>query len=126
MAVSANCDFFIPYHLFMRIHTLFIQGVNLYIYFSRNIISSLGLNILYYRGNTKKNASYKLKEATSVDFKHENNKFSAVENSEELAYLSYAENGDVLTVDHTEVSPKLEGQGIGKKLVSQVVEFARS
>ncbi|MBD8015198.1 GNAT family N-acetyltransferase [Planococcus wigleyi] len=61
-----------------------------------------------------------------MDFKHENNKFSAVENSEELAYLSYVENGDVLTVDHTEVSPKLEGQGIGKKLVSQVVEFARS
>ena len=61
-----------------------------------------------------------------MDFKHENNKFSVMENSEEMAYLSYVENGDVLTVDHTEVSPKLEGQGIGKKLVTQVVEFARS
>ena len=49
-----------------------------------------------------------------MDFKHENNKFAALENSEELAFLSYVENGDVLTVDHTEVSPQLEGQGIGK------------
>lgn len=61
-----------------------------------------------------------------MDYKHENNKFSALENSEELAYLSYIPNGDVLTVDHTEVSPQLEGQGIGKKLVTQVVEYARS
>ncbi len=61
-----------------------------------------------------------------MDFKHENNKFSALENSEELAFLSYIPHGDVLTVDHTEVSPKLEGQGIGKKLVAQVVDYARS
>lgn len=61
-----------------------------------------------------------------MDFKHENNKFSGLKNSEELAYLRYVENGNVLTIEHTEVSPKLEGQGIGKKLVAQAVEYARS
>ncbi len=61
-----------------------------------------------------------------MEFKHENNKFSALENSEEMAFLSYVPNGDILTVDHTEVSPQLEGQGIGKKLVAQVVEYARN
>ncbi|WP_081487835.1 GNAT family N-acetyltransferase [Planococcus antarcticus] len=74
----------------------------------------------------KKNEQHTKKEAIYVDFKHENNKFSALENSEEMAFLSYVSNGDVLTVDHTKVSPQLEGQGIGKKLVAQVVEYARS
>lgn len=60
-----------------------------------------------------------------MDLKHENNKFSFLENSEEMASLSYVPNGDVLTVDHTIVSPELEGQGIGKKLVAQVVQYAR-
>ncbi|ANU26581.1 GNAT family N-acetyltransferase [Planococcus versutus] len=61
-----------------------------------------------------------------MDFTHKDNKISVSENAEELAFLSYTSNDDVLTVDHTEVSSKLEGQGIGKKLVEQIVEYARS
>ncbi len=61
-----------------------------------------------------------------MEFTHKDNKISVLENAEELAFLSYTPNGDVLTVDHTEVSSKLEGQGIGKKLVEQIVEYARS
>ncbi|MGI2328695.1 GNAT family N-acetyltransferase [Planococcus sp. YIM B11945] len=61
-----------------------------------------------------------------MDISHENNKFFIQENSEELAALTYVPNGDVLTVDHTEVSPELEGQGIGKKLVAEIVQYARN
>lgn len=60
-----------------------------------------------------------------MDIKHENNRFYYEKDSEELAFLTYQPNGDVLTVDHTEVSPQLEGQGIGKKLVEHVVQYAR-
>lgn len=60
-----------------------------------------------------------------MDITHADNRFTVTEDSEELGYLSYVPNGSVLTVDHTEVSPKLEGQGIGKKLVERVVQYAR-
>ncbi|MGE6368148.1 GNAT family N-acetyltransferase [Planococcus kocurii] len=61
-----------------------------------------------------------------MDFIQENKKISAIENSEEIAFLSYTTKKEVLTIDHTEVSPQLEGQGIGQKLVAQIVEYARS
>lgn len=60
-----------------------------------------------------------------MEYKHENNRFTVMKDSEELGFISYIPNGDVLTVDHTEVSPKLEGQGVGKKLVERVVQYAR-
>ena len=60
-----------------------------------------------------------------MDIKHENNKISFLEDSEEMAFISYVPSGDILTVDHTVVSPQLEGQGIGKKLVAEVVQYAR-
>ncbi|MDN7228944.1 GNAT family N-acetyltransferase [Planococcus sp. N064] len=59
-----------------------------------------------------------------MDIKQDNNRFVVVKDSEELGFISYVPNGDVLTVDHTEVSPQLEGQGMGKKLVEQVVQYA--
>lgn len=61
-----------------------------------------------------------------MDFKHENNKFTAYDESEELGFLNYLPDGDVLTVEHTEVYSQAEGQGLGKKLVEQVVEYARN
>lgn len=60
-----------------------------------------------------------------MEFKHDNNRFTVLKESEELGFISYIPNGDILTVDHTEVSPKLEGQGVGKQLVEQVVQYAR-
>ncbi|HSI68270.1 MAG TPA: GNAT family N-acetyltransferase [Planococcus sp. (in: firmicutes)] len=60
-----------------------------------------------------------------MDFKHENNKITAYDESVELGHLSYMPDGEVLTVDHTEVSPQAEGQGLGKKLVEQIVQYAR-
>lgn len=60
-----------------------------------------------------------------MDIKHESNKFFVERESEELASLAYAPDSEVLTVVHTEVSPKLSGQGVGKKLVGEVVQYAR-
>lgn len=61
-----------------------------------------------------------------MNFQHEDNRIALVDGSEELGFISYMENGDVLTIDHTEVSPKLSGQGMGKQLVEKMVEHARS
>lgn len=52
--------------------------------------------------------------------------FSAIDNGEKLGYITYIPSGDTLTVTHTVVDEKAEGQGIGKQLVKQVVEFARN
>lgn len=61
-----------------------------------------------------------------MDIKQDNDRFVITDGSEELGFISYVPNGEVLTVDHTEVSPQLEGQGMGKKLVEQVVQYARN
>lgn len=60
-----------------------------------------------------------------MDVKHGNNKFYVEKDSEEMASLAYTPDGDILTVTHTEVSPELSGQGVGKQLVSEVVQYAR-
>lgn len=62
---------------------------------------------------------------THLEIKHSENKFTIVKDGEQLGLLSYTLGTEVLTVDHTEVSPKLEGQGMGKKLVEHVVKYAR-
>lgn len=41
----------------------------------------------------------------------------------ELTYFRSADN--TITVDHTEVDPKLQGQNIGRKLVEAAVNYAR-
>lgn len=61
-----------------------------------------------------------------MDIKHESNKFFVEQESEELASLAYTPDDEVLTVVHTEVSPELSGQGVGKKLVGEVVQYARA
>ncbi len=61
-----------------------------------------------------------------MDFQHQDNRITLLDGSDELGFVSYQENGDVLTIDHTEVAPELSGQGMGKKLVGQLVEHARN
>ena len=61
-----------------------------------------------------------------MDIKHDNNKFFVERESEEMASLAYTPDGDVLTVVHTEVSSDLSGQGVGKQLVGEVVQYARN
>lgn len=48
------------------------------------------------------------------------------ENGEWIAELTYFRSGsNQITVDHTEVDPKLRGQGVGEQLVKAAVEYAR-
>jgi uncharacterized protein len=43
-----------------------------------------------------------------------------------LAFVAYHRNGDVLTLDHAEVPPALEGQGVGSRLVEATLEDIRA
>jgi predicted GNAT family acetyltransferase len=53
--------------------------------------------------------------------------FIIKENGERLAEMTYSKAGDnLIIIDHTEVSDALRGQGAGKKLVAQAVEYARA
>ncbi len=55
-----------------------------------------------------------------------NGAFFIDEDGEWIAELTYVRSGaDTITVDHTEVDPKLKGQGVGQRLVESVVNFAR-
>ena len=48
------------------------------------------------------------------------------EDGEWIAELTYFKSGDnTITIDHTEVDPKLQGQNVGRELVRSAVEFAR-
>ena len=53
-------------------------------------------------------------------------RFYIEENGKRVAELDYTWRSDnVISIDHTEVDDKLEGQGVGKALVEHVVIFAR-
>jgi len=53
-------------------------------------------------------------------------KFFIEENGEIIAEMTYVFAGeDKFIIDHTEVFPAGEGKGLGKKLVSAAVDFAR-
>ena len=52
--------------------------------------------------------------------------FFIEENGEVVAEMTYVWSGeDKIIIDHTEVSEKLGGKGIGKQLVHRAVEMAR-
>lgn len=52
--------------------------------------------------------------------------FNAVENGKQIGEMTYSWVGeDRIAIDHTGVSPAYEGQGVGKKMVMEAVEFAR-
>jgi predicted GNAT family acetyltransferase len=46
-------------------------------------------------------------------------------NGEQLAEMVIAVDANNLTVYHTEVSPKLKGEGIGSKLLAAMVDYVR-
>lgn len=53
--------------------------------------------------------------------------FIATENSVEVGRIVYAMSGETkLVIEHTEVNPAHEGKGIGKQLVFEVVDYART
>jgi len=53
--------------------------------------------------------------------------FIATENSAEVGRITYVMSEDTkLVIEHTMVNPAYEGHGLGKKLVLNVVEYARA
>lgn len=53
--------------------------------------------------------------------------FVIEQGNERLAELTYSKAGDkLIIIDHTDVSDKLRGQGAGKQLVMNAVEYARA
>lgn len=65
-----------------------------------------------------------------MNFKHEETEskgaFRLIQEGEKVAELTYSKAGpDKMIIDHTEVSDVVKGQGIGKKIVKQAVNFAR-
>lgn len=54
-------------------------------------------------------------------------KFFVEENGKNVALMTYKKSGEnTIIIDHTEVDESLEGKGIGKKLVTEGVKFARA
>ncbi|WDT68568.1 GNAT family N-acetyltransferase [Cloacibacterium sp. TD35] len=65
-----------------------------------------------------------------MEIQHQDNGKKGVffieENGEIIAEMTYVWSGeDKIIIDHTEVSEKLGGKGIGKQLVHKAVEMAR-
>ncbi len=53
--------------------------------------------------------------------------FVIEKDNERLAEMTYSKAGDkLIIIDHTEVSDKLRGTGVGKQLVMKAVEYARN
>ncbi len=52
--------------------------------------------------------------------------FAAMEDDEEAGQMTFTFAGeDRLIVDHTEVNPDFKGQGVGKLMLMNLVDFAR-
>jgi predicted GNAT family acetyltransferase len=55
-----------------------------------------------------------------------NGSFLIMDGEEKLAEMVISTSGNILTAHDTEVSAKAEGQGLAKKLLSAMVEYARN
>src|SRR5437764_15425321 len=51
--------------------------------------------------------------------------FYVMESAEQMGEMVISISGSNLTVYHTEVSPKAEGKGYAKKLLNEMVDYAR-
>lgn len=65
-----------------------------------------------------------------MEIKHrtdvKNGYFYYEKDGKELAQMAYVWAGpDKMIIDHTEVDDSLKGQGVGKKLLAQLVDFVR-
>lgn len=50
----------------------------------------------------------------------------AMENQKRMGTITYSIAGpELIIIDHTEVEPEYNGQGIGKKILYKIVEMAR-
>lgn len=52
--------------------------------------------------------------------------FEASENGKNAGKMTYSRKDEnTIVIDHTEVDPEYQGQGVGKKMVEKAAEFAR-
>ncbi len=51
--------------------------------------------------------------------------FKAEEDGIEAGLMTYFNQPQKMVIDHTEVNPDFEGQGIGRSMVMEAVEYAR-
>jgi uncharacterized protein len=66
-------------------------------------------------------------EDVSLQLNEKNHgEFYIMDNDEQIAKMEIGIAGNDLTVYHTEVVPKAEGKGLAKKLLSTMVDYARS
>jgi hypothetical protein len=52
--------------------------------------------------------------------------FQVIEAEEQLGEMAVSVTGEILTVYHTEVSPKGEGRGLAKAMLNEMVGYART
>lgn len=60
-----------------------------------------------------------------IDVGNEQNAFVIDEDGDRLAEMVIRVRDKTMIVYHTEVSPKMEGQGIAKQLLERMVEYAK-
>lgn len=63
---------------------------------------------------------FQLRQLSSNQFAYEYE-----QEGERLAEISWIQNGDTMTMNHTVVSDKLRGQGVAKQLLDQAANYAR-
>lgn len=60
-----------------------------------------------------------------IVFENENNRSAAFYKNEEIGECTFSRSNEFWIIDHTFVIEKYNGEGIGKKLVKNVVDKAR-
>jgi predicted GNAT family acetyltransferase len=61
-----------------------------------------------------------------IEYKLEQQRVAAYKNGEEVGEMTFKDMEDFYIIDHTGVSNTVQGEGVGKNLVSTLVEHARS
>lgn len=51
--------------------------------------------------------------------------FTAKDDNKQAGEMTYSRRGSNIVIEHTEVDPQYQGQGVGKQLVEGAVDFAR-
>lgn len=66
-----------------------------------------------------------MSEIKFIETNKDESAFAIEENGERIAEMVVGISGKEMSVYHTEVKEKLEGQGIGKKLIEAMSDYAR-
>lgn len=62
----------------------------------------------------------------NIKYEPDKHRSAAYDDGKEIGFCNYSESEDLWIIDHTETNPEYGGQGIGTKLVAELVEQARS